>query len=122
MLDQYIEEQKTGATNEAYVAYNDKNGHVVIEILAPGYVQADFKTEVFTERLRITATKNTTIAKHGAPGFSNEYPGRGEKTLKEKFDTSKAKMTYVAGILKIKLPIMKEYRSTEIPFAEDDAK
>lgn len=84
-------------TNEAYQ----------LDIVTPGFEKNDFKVNIETNILTVTAEKKTEEKKENEKQVRNEYSYRSFKrsfTLDDSIDASKIDAKYVNGVLALNLP------------------
>ena len=102
-------------TKHGYVPVNIhevENGYL-LEVVAPGFEKADFKVNVDSNVLTISAEKKDEEKSQTEKQIRKEYSYRGFKrsfTIDDKIDATAIEASYVNGVLRLNLPKKTEVR------------
>jgi HSP20 family protein len=102
-------------TKQGYVPVNIKeidNGFL-LEVIAPGFEKPDFKVNVDSNVLTISAERKTEENRQTEKQIRKEYSYRSFKrsfTIDDKIDATAIEATYVNGVLRLNLPKKAEVR------------
>lgn len=79
----------------------------LLEVIAPGFDKADFKVNLDSNLLTISADKKTEVKEETQKDIRREYNFKAFKrsfTLDEKIDATNIEASYINGILTLNLP------------------
>jgi HSP20 family protein len=102
-------------TKQGHVPVNIKeieNGYA-LEVIAPGFEKTDFKVNVDSNVLTVSAERKTEEKSQTEKQIRKEYSYRGFKryfTIDDKIDATAIEASYVNGVLKLNLPKKAEVR------------